>query len=152
MENEMTVEGLEALKAEVEELEGPRRRELAEEIKTARGHGDLKENAEYHAAKDAQAHLETRIQMLRHRILHANIVEITHGDVIAFGSTVEVEDEETGKRSTYTLVSSREADLANGKLSSESPVAAALSGLRAGGVAKVKTPKGHRRLKILKVS
>lgn len=148
----MTAEGLEALKAEVEELEGPRRRALAEEIKTARGYGDLKENAGYHAAKDAQAHLETRIKILRQKILTANIVEPAHGDVIAFGSTVEVEDEETGKRSTYTLVSSRDADLTKGQLSSESPVAHALAGLRVGKVAAVKTPKGHRRLKILSVS
>src|SRR5689334_24524806 len=105
----MTAEGLKALHAELEQLETEGRAEIAEQIKTARGWGDLKENAEYHAAKEAQAHLETKILKLRDRVLTAKVVEVASGDVVDYGSRVEVEDEQTGKRHTYTLVSSRES-------------------------------------------
>jgi transcription elongation factor GreA len=149
--NAITAEGLEALRAELEELETSGRERMAEQIKTARGWGDLKENAEYHAAKEAQAHLETKIAKLRERVLNAQVVETAGGDTVTFGSTVEVEDE-NGKRNTYTLVASREAAPAEGKLSVESPVAAALSGKKAGDTAAVPTPRGERRLKLLSVS
>jgi transcription elongation factor GreA len=152
MENAITAEGLEALRAELAELEGPRRRDIARQIKTAREWGDLKENAEYHAAKEAQAHLETRILRLRDRIANAEVVEVAVGDVVGFGSTVEVEDEQSGKRSTYRLVSSGEADAAQGLLSAESPVAAALDGKRAGDVGVVATPRGERRLRVVSVT
>src|SRR3954447_1802908 len=152
MENQMTAEGLEALRAEIAELEGPARRAIAEEIKTARGFGDLKENAEYHEAKNAQARLETKILQLRHRLRDAQVVEVAGGDVVSFGSTVEVEDEATAKRSTYTLVSALEASASEGRLSAESPVAAALTGLRSGETAVVPAPRGERRLKVLTVS
>src|SRR5918999_1843290 len=108
-DNPMTAEELETLRAELEQLEGPARAEMAEQIKTARGWGDLKENAEYHAAKEAQAHLETKILKLRERVLTATVVETASGDVVDYGSTVEVEDEQTGARHSYTLVSSRDA-------------------------------------------
>jgi len=150
--NEMTQEGLEALRAEIEQLEGEGRRAIAAQIKTAREWGDLKENAEYHAAKEAQAHLETRIAQLRQRLLGAVVVEHTAGDVVGFGSTVEVEDAESGRRSTYRLVSAREAAPADGKLSVESPVAAALRDRRAGEEAVVQTPRGSRTLRIVSVS
>src|SRR4051794_38115254 len=152
MENQMTAEGLEALRAEIAELEGPARAAIAEEIKTARGFGDLKENAEYHEAKNAQARLETKILQLRQRLLDARVVEATQGDIIGFGSTVEVEDEATAKRSTYTLVAAHEAAAADGKLSADSPVAAALDGKRAGEIAVVPAPRGERRLKIVSVA
>lgn len=152
MQNAMTAEGLEALKAELAELEGPRRAQIAAEIKTARDFGDLKENAEYHAAKEAQGHLEARIRRLRDRIDNAQVVEAADGEVIAFGSTVELADEKTGKQSRYTIVSSFDANAAEGKLSAESPMAEALDGLRAGDVAVVETPGGQRRLKVLSVS
>jgi transcription elongation factor GreA len=152
MENQMTAEGLEALRAEIAALEGPERARIADEIKTARGFGDLKENAEYHEAKNAQARLETKILQLRDRMLNARVVETTQGDVIGFGSTVELEDEATGKRVTYRIVAAHEASASEGKLSGESPVAAALDGKRAGQVAVVPAPRGERRLKILSVS
>jgi transcription elongation factor GreA len=152
MENQMTAEGLEALRAEIAQLEGPERARIADEIKTARGFGDLKENAEYHEAKNAQARLETKILQLRERLRNAEVVETTTGDVVGFGSTVEVEDEATGKRSTYTLVAAHEAAATDGKLSSSSPVAAALDGKRAGDVAVVPAPRGERRLKVIAVS
>jgi transcription elongation factor GreA len=152
MDYVITAEGLEALRAELTELEGPARQAIALQIKTAREWGDLKENGEYHAAKEAQAHLETKILKVRDRIKNADIVEVTEGDVVGFGSTVEVEDEQTGRTMTYRLVASPEADLAKGLLSAESPVASALEGKRAGQVGVVTTPRGQRRLKIVKVS
>src|SRR5439155_16459117 len=87
-ENAMTPEGVKALRAEIEELEGSGRAEIAKQIKTAREWGDLKENAEYHAAKEAQAHLETRIARLRTRLAKAEVVEVASGDTVGFGSTV----------------------------------------------------------------
>jgi transcription elongation factor GreA len=153
MENQMTAEGLEALQAEIAELEGPARAAIAEEIKTARGFGDLKENAEYHEAKNAQARLETRILQLRGRVAGAQVVESPGGtDVVAFGSTVEVEDEGTQKRTTYRIVSATEASLTDGKLSAESPVAHALNGRRAGDTAVVATPRGERRFRVVSVA
>jgi transcription elongation factor GreA len=151
MDYAITAEGLEALRAELAELEGPARQEIAKQIKTAREWGDLKENGEYHAAKEAQAHLETKILKIRDRIKNADVVEVTAGDVVGFGSTVEVEDEQTGRQTTYRLVASPEADLANGLLSVESR-GAALEGRRAGEVGVVTTPRGERRLKIVTVS
>src|SRR5688500_981009 len=93
----MTAEGLEAPRKEIEELETTARNDIAQQIKTAREWGDLKENAEYHEAKRAQSHLETKILQLREQLNHVRVVETTSGDVIGFGSTVEVEDETTGK-------------------------------------------------------
>ncbi len=147
----MTAEGLEALKAEVEDLEINKRAEIAAQIKTAREWGDLKENGEYHAAKEAQGHLETRIAILRERMLTATIVEATSGDVAGFGSTVQLDDEQSGKRLTYKLVSSREASPAQGLLSVEGPVGTALQGKRAGDVAVIQTPGGQRRMKVVAV-
>ena len=149
---EMIAEGLAALKAEVERLETHERRQIADEIKTARGHGDLKENAEYHAAKEAQGHLETRILALRHQLSNASVVEVRSGDVVAFGSVVTVVDESTGREITYSLVSSLDADASEGKLSAESPVAQALRGKSVGDVASVRTPRSERRLRVLAVS
>ena len=148
----MTQEGLDALKAEIERLEKVDRYDIAQQIKTAREWGDLKENAEYHEAKNAQARLETRILQLRQRLRDAQVVVVEGGDVVSFGSTVEVEDEATGKRSTYTLVSAHEASASEGRLSAESPVANALTSLRQGDTAVVPTPRGERRLKVLSVS
>ena len=148
----MTAEGLAGLEAEIERLETHERRLIAEEIKTARGHGDLKENAEYHAAKEAQGHLETRILALRHQVSHATVVEVRAGDVVEFGSVVTVVEESTGKQTTYSLVSSMDADASEGRLSVESPVARALRGKRVGQTATVTIPSGERRLRVLAVS
>jgi transcription elongation factor GreA len=150
-ENAITAEGLDALRAELEELETTGREQIAAQIKTAREWGDLKENAEYHAAKEAQAHLETKILRLREKLLGAEVVEVQGGEEVSFGSTVEVKDEETGKTVKYTLVSSTEASPGEGKLSMESPVAGALLGRRAGEVARVQTPRGERRFKVVSV-
>ena len=145
----ITPEGLEALEAELAELEGPLRREQAERIKAARELGDLKENAEYHIAKEQQAMLETRIANLRERRRSAVVTEVaTATDEVAFGSTVTVIDEESGDHSTYTIVGATEADAATGRLSAESPVARALLGTKVGKVAVVALPRGEKRLRV----
>ncbi|MEA2347141.1 MAG: transcription elongation factor GreA [Thermoleophilaceae bacterium] len=147
----MTEEGRQALIAEVEQMESAGRAELAEQIKVAREWGDLKENAEYHAAKEALAHLEAKIAKIRTQLLDAEIVEVSKsGDVAEFGSTVEIKDD-GGREITYTLVSPHEADVAKGLLSIESPVGVALRGTKVGQTTKVETPKGSRSFKVVSV-
>jgi transcription elongation factor GreA len=147
----ITAEGLEALKAELNDLETTGRREMAARIQAARELGDLKENAEYHIAKEDQGHLETKIARLNQRLRNARVVEATASDVVGFGLTVTVVDEDTGRESTYTIVGSTEADVSAGKLSAESPVAQALTGKRAGDVAVIRTPKGERRFRVERI-
>ena len=150
--NLTTAEGLEQLGAELAALEGEGRREIAERIKTAREWGDLKENAEYHDAKNEQAHLETKIARLRERIAAAVVVEevARGGGVVGFGSSVRVRDQNGGEQ-TWRIVSSHDAAPAQGKLSAESPVAVALLGRAAGEKTSVSLPKGTRELTILSV-
>jgi transcription elongation factor GreA len=148
----ITAEGLEALKTELARLEGDARRDIAKRIQAARELGDLKENAEYHIAKEDQAHLETKIARLVERLRNAVVVEAAAGsDVVGFGSTVTVADEESGREATYTLVGPTEANLAAGKLSAESPVAKALMGRRAGDEFEVQTPRGPRRQRVVRL-
>jgi transcription elongation factor GreA len=146
----ITEEGLAAVKAELNELETVARREVAERILEARGHGDLKENAEYHAAKEDQGHLETRILRLRHRMRHAVVVEASDegGNTMAFAREAEVRDLGTDEVHRWTIVGIAEADRAAGKLSAESPVAKALLGHAVGETVELPTPKGVRKLKI----
>jgi transcription elongation factor GreA len=147
----MTAEAHAALEAELQRLETEARQEIAARIKTAREWGDLKENAEYHDAKNDQAHLETKILRIREQLLAADVREVeTQTDVVGFGSTVEVEDA-TGKRTTYTLVSAPEADPATGKVSIDSPVGKVLAGARVGDERSLETPRGERRLKVLTI-
>ncbi len=149
----MTRADYQKLEREIGELETSARGEMAERIKAARELGDLKENAEYHDAKDAQAILETRILRLRDQLTRAQVVEAEGGgDAIAFGSEVEIADRDSGKRSTYTLVSAVDADAAAGRLSVESPVAQALVGARAGDVVEIPTPKGTRTLEVISIA
>jgi transcription elongation factor GreA len=149
----MTAEDLAALTAEIERLEGPGRKAISARIKTAREWGDLKENAEYHDAKNDQAHLETRILVLRDKQKHAEIREaVSGGDTVVFGSTVEFEDVESGRKSTFTLVSPTEADPGKGRLSMLSPVANALEGAHVGDVVQVTTPRGERATKVLSIT
>jgi transcription elongation factor GreA len=141
----ITRDGVVALENEIEELEGPARTELAARIKAARELGDLKENAEYHIAKEDQAHLETRIKRLRQRLKNAVVVEAEDaGDSFAFGLTAEVLDEGSGAVNTWTLVGSTEADPAAGRLSAESPIGRALRDAKVGEPVEVETPKGVR--------
>ncbi|MGI8593929.1 MAG: GreA/GreB family elongation factor [Solirubrobacteraceae bacterium] len=148
----ITSEGLRALEAELAELETAGRREMADRINAARSLGDLKENADYHIAKDDQAHLETTIKRLRKRLRDAVVVEPDSGSAtFDFGRTADVVDEATGRRHTWTIVGPTEADLSNGRLSAESPVARGLLGGSPGAVVSVATPRGARRYRIEKL-
>jgi len=141
----ITPEGIAALREEIEQLEGPGRTEMAARIKTARELGDLKENAEYHIAKEDQAHLETKIKRLRERLRSAVVVEADGGaERFAFGRTAEVLDEGKGAVNTWTLVGSTEADLGAGRLSAESPIGQALLDAEPGKPVEVETPRGSR--------
>jgi transcription elongation factor GreA len=146
---QITPEGLTALRAEIAQLESEGRAEMAVRIKAARELGDLKENAEYHIAKEDQAHLETKIKRLTERLRAARVVEGTADpDVVGFGSKVVVTDEASGREAVFILVGPTEADLKTGKLSSESPVARALVGARAGETVSVSAPGGERRYRV----
>jgi transcription elongation factor GreA len=150
---EITPEALAALEAELAELEGEGRREMAERIKTARAWGDLKENAEYHDAKNSQSHLETKILRLQDRRRHAVVVQAGSTDgSAALGTTVTTHDEATGREVTYELVPATESDPANRKLSIEAPLARALLGAKPGAVVDFRAPKGARKLRIVSVS
>jgi transcription elongation factor GreA len=152
-ENSITPEGLAKLKAEVEEMETTGRREGAERIRIAREWGDLKENSEYHDAKNSLALLERRITILRERLDNAVVIETPAGEgVVGFGSVVEVVDESSGRPATYTLTGAAEADVSSGKLSADSPVGKALAGAREGDTVKVPTPRGSRELRVVSVS
>jgi transcription elongation factor GreA len=149
----ITPEGLKALKAELEELEGPARRDIAARIQRARELGDLKENAEYHQAKDDQAHLETRIAGLAERRRNAVVTEVsTDRTEVGFGATVTLVDTDTGREQTWALVGAAEADAAAGKISVESPVAQAVMGSAVGDVVPVTTPRGVRKLRVEKIA
>jgi transcription elongation factor GreA len=149
----ITPEGLDELKAELAELEGPARKAMAARIKVAREEGDLKENAEYHVAKEDQAHLETRIKRLQERQRNAVVVEVSSidSDTFTFGRTAEVLDESKDETVAWTLVGSTEANLAEGRLSAESPIGRALMDAKVGSTVKVETPKGKRSFKVLKL-
>jgi transcription elongation factor GreA len=152
--NLTTAEGLEALEAELAVLEGDGRREIAERIKTAREWGDLKENSEYHDAKNEQAHLETKIARLREKISGAVVVKDTPdkaAGVVGFGSTVLVRDQD-GAEQSWRIVSSHDASPREGRLSAESPVAVALLGRAEGEQVAVSLPKGRRTLTVVSVS
>jgi transcription elongation factor GreA len=152
--NLTTAESLAAMEAELAALEGDGRREIAARIKTAREWGDLKENSEYHDAKNEQAHLETKIARLREKISGAVVVEDTPGGadgVVGFGSTVVVRDEQ-GVEQTWRIVSSHDAAPREGRLSAESPVALALLGRTPGEQTAVALPKGRRTLTVVSVS
>jgi transcription elongation factor GreA len=152
MSEEITAEGLDALRAEIAQLEGDGRADMAVRIKAARELGDLKENAEYHIAKEDQAHLETKILRLTQRLRAARVVApVADTDVVCFGSKVAVVDEASGNTNEFTLVGPTEADLKSGRLSAESPVARALIGARAGDTVKVETPGGERSYRVERV-
>ena len=149
---EMTAGELQRLREELNELESGGRAEIAARIKTAREWGDLKENGEYHAAKEAQAYLETRILRLREQVRAAVVVERTGTDDVRHGSTVEVTDLGKGGTQTFKIVSPNEASPKDGLLSSGSPVAQALIGSRPGDEVEIPIPAGVRRLRVESIS
>ncbi|HZA49589.1 MAG TPA: transcription elongation factor GreA [Myxococcaceae bacterium] len=149
----ITAAGLRKLKDELKQLQTVERVKISREIEVARGHGDLRENAEYHAAKEKQSHIEGRIVTLNDWIARAEVVDVSRlsGDRVVFGATVVVMDAETEEERTYRIVGELEADLKQGKIAVTSPVAKALVGKRVGDGATVQTPRGPRGYEILEV-
>jgi transcription elongation factor GreA len=149
----MTKPGYDRLQDELKRLKAEERPAIVREIETARAHGDLSENAEYHAAKDRQGHVEARIRHLEDKLARAQVIEPSGQptDKVRFGLTVDLEDADTGERVTYTILGEDEADVANGTISVRSPVARALLGKQAGDFVTVQIPKGTREFQILEI-
>ena len=153
-ESLITPEGLEKLKAELEELQPVRRREVAERIKEAREFGDIAENSEYDDAKNEQAMLEQRIAQMEERVRRAIVVDKDQVDTgtVSVGVKVHVKDQKTGDSRKFQLVGSAEANPSEEKLSHESPIGKALMGRKRGEIVTVEVPRGgNRKLKITKI-
>ena len=155
MEKEpITVNGLQNLKSELEDLKNVQRPKVVEAIAEARSHGDLKENAEYHAAKEQQALIESRVIAINDLIARANVIDVTKiendGKVI-FGSTVNLKDLDTEKKITYKLVGQDEADIKKNLIFFKSPIGKALIGKDKGEMVIVSTPSGEKNFEILDV-
>ena len=150
----ITVKGAEKLKQELQQLKSVDRPKVIEAIAEARAHGDLKENAEYHAAREQQGFIEGRIKDIEAKLSNATIIDVTTLDQngkVVFGVTVDVADEESGDEMTYQFVGEDEADIKNNMISISSPIARALIGKSEGDVTEVQTPGGIRELEILEV-
>ena len=150
----LTVKGAEKLRAELDELKNVKRPQIIEAIATARAHGDLKENAEYHAAREQQSFAEGRIKEIEAKLSNAEIIDVTklnaNGKVV-FGTTVVFADEETGEEVTYTIVGEDEADIKEGMISVTSPIARAMIGKEEGDIAVVDAPAGQKEYEIVEV-
>ena len=146
----LTPEGEAKLKAELAELTGHKREELAQRLRSAIQMGDLSENADYHKAKEDQAFLEGRIQEIEAVLRTAVIVEKKHSDTVTVGSSVTIQ-EENFTPETYHVVGAKEADPRNGKISNESPIGKALMDHKVGDVVETDTPDGKISFKILKI-
>jgi len=150
----MTLRGAEALRVELKKLKSEDRPNVIKAIAEARSHGDLSENAEYHAAREQQSFIEGRINDIENRLSNAEVIDVTrlsaNGKVV-FGSTVEIEDEESGAKVVYQLVGDDEADIKKGLISVSSPIARALIGRSEGDVADVAAPGGVRSYEIISV-
>ena len=149
----MTRAGYDGLQEELRRLKAEERPRIVKEIETARGHGDLSENAEFHAAKEKQAQIEARVRRLEDRLARAQVIDPSGQSCVQvrFGLTVDLEDAETEERVTYTILGEEEADAANGKISVSSPVARALLGKKVGDSVTVRVPKGTREFEILEI-
>ena len=150
----MTVRGHELLVEELKTLKSVARPTVIKAIAEARAHGDLKENAEYHAAKDQQGFIEGRIKELEGKLSNVQVIDVTeidaHGRII-FGSTVELLDENTGQDITYKIVGEDEADIKNGLISFSSPIARALISKNEGDVVEFRAPDGERSYEVIEV-
>jgi len=150
----LTARGAAKLRAELEELKKVARPRVIAAIAEARAHGDLKENAEYHAAREQQSFIEGRIVDINGKLAHAQIIDITQlepSDKVVFGTTVDLMDEETGEEITYQIVGEDEADIKQGLISVTSPIARALIGKSVGDVADVRAPGGNKCYEIVEV-
>ncbi|HXF53105.1 MAG TPA: transcription elongation factor GreA [Hyphomicrobiaceae bacterium] len=149
----MTSEGFEKLEAELHRLKSEERPRIIQLISDARTHGDLSENAEYHAAKEQQSLNEARVADLEDKLSRAEVIDPSQlsGNTVKFGATVTLVDEDSGEKVKYKIVGEFEADVREGKISIGSPIARALIGKSKGDTAEVTTPKGTRSYEILKV-
>jgi len=149
----MTTQGFEAMREELKHLKSVNRPRIVEAIATARAHGDLSENAEYHAAKDEQGHNEGRISMLEDKLGRAHVIDPSSidSDKIVFGAIVELLDMDSEAKITYQIVGVDEADIEQGKVSITSPIARSMIGKEAGDVAIVQAPGGEREYEIVAV-
>ena len=152
--NVMTYEGLQELEKELENLKVNRRREIAEKIKEAREQGDLSENAEYDAAKEAQGLLEMKIAKLEKLVANARIIDESQLDVskVLVLSTVKLKNLANNMQLTYTLVAESEADLKAGKISVSSPIGKGLLGKSVGEIAEIKVPNGTLKMEVLEIT
>lgn len=149
--NPMTVEGAEKLRKELDNLKKVERPRIVAAIAEARAHGDLKENAEYHAAREQQSFAEGRIQEIEGKLSNAQIIDITQipqGDKVIFGSTVDIINLDTDETVTYRIVGDDESDVKLNKISYQSPIARALIGKEVGDIVVVKTPGGDVQYEI----
>lgn len=146
----LTPEGEARLKAELADLIGPRREELAQRLRAAIQMGDLSENADYHKAKEDQAFLEGRIMELEAILRNAVIIEKKQSDVVEVGAIVTIQEEGFDPE-TFHVVGAKEADPRNGKISNESPIGSALMGHKIGDVVEAQTPSGKMKFKVLKI-
>lgn len=152
MEKELlTKENKEALEKELAELAGPRRREIISAIEYAKSLGDLSENAEYHAARDAQGKLEDRIQQIEYVLKHAQVVDRPSDGSVAVGCNVVVQKVGEPNTRNFQIVGSEETDMLSGKISYKSPIGQALNGKKVGDIISVSTPKGEIEYKIVSV-
>jgi len=149
----ITATGLRRLKEELKQLQTVERLKISKEIEVARGHGDLRENAEYHAAKEKQSHIEGRILSLNDWIARAEVIDVSKlsGDKVVFGATVKLLDVETDKEVTYTLVGELEADIKRRLISVTSPLARGLIGKAVGDLVNVQSPGGAREYEVVEV-
>ena len=151
----MTLAGAQRLRAELEHLRSVKRPEVIAAIADARSHGDLKENAEYHAAREQQGFIEGRIQQLESELSHADVIDVARldaGDKVVFGAKVTIADVETDEEKRYQIVGDLEADIKLGLIAISSPVARALIGKHAGDSVTIEAPAGSREYEIVDVS
>jgi len=149
----MTSAGYATLEAELKHCQQVERPRILQQITDARTHGDLSENAEYHAAKEAQSHNEGRIVELEDKLARADVIDVSKlsGETIKFGATVTLVDEDTDKKQVWQIVGEPEADAKSGRISISSPLARALVGKKKGAQVEVVTPGGAKAFEVLKV-
>jgi transcription elongation factor GreA len=150
----LTAKGAARLRAELEHLKSVVRPKIIEAIAEARAHGDLRENAEYHAAREQQSFIEGRIKELEAALSYAEVIDVSKlnpGSRIVFGATVDLEDPHTGDAVTYQIVGDLEADIKAGRISVSSPVARALVGKNEGDIVEIQAPAGQRRYEVVSV-
>ena len=150
----LTVRGAERLREELKRLKGVDRPKVIQAIAEARAHGDLKENAEYHAAREQQGFIEGRIQEIEGKLSNAEVIDVTRMNAngkVVFGATVELSDEDSGNEVTYQIVGEDEADIKAGRISINSPIARGLIGKVEGDSVAIRTPAGEKQFEIVGV-